>query len=141
MSMINSKYREPYKIFILDEAHERTNDLDIIMGLFHEFILTRDDVRLIITSATINPKKFKDFFNAGTISCIKEYYPISINYTGYYLKKRYYFDTLDLAKQVLYTKLNQLEKGETILVFLADTQQVRSAEFTFKNEFCEYKDS
>lgn len=125
---------------MLDEAHERTKDLDVTFGLFKKFMLGREDVRLIVASATIDAEEYIRFFNAAEVACSEHFHPIAIEYTPYPLNRRYYMATLDKVKQVLLHKLGRVEKSETVLVFLADTQQVRSAEFTFKQEFAQRED-
>jgi len=141
--------KEPYKIFILDEAHERSIDLDVIMGLLRNFLIKRDDVRLIITSATINAEEYVKFFNAEQIICEEKFYPIEIIYYPIELGRRYYIETLNKTKSILNEKINgnkekkiadSPKKGEIILVFLVDIQQVRSAVFTFQQEFMGFKE-
>ena len=51
---------------MLDEVHERTVQIDIIMGLLKKVLKKRDDLRLIISSATVDAEYIRDFFsNSG----------------------------------------------------------------------------
>ena len=47
---------------MLDEAHERTVQIDIIMGLLKKILKKREDLRLIISSATVDAEYIRDFF-------------------------------------------------------------------------------
>jgi ATP-dependent RNA helicase DDX35 len=52
---------------MLDEAHERTVQIDIIMGLLKKVLKKRDDLRLIISSATVDAEYIRDFFGNNGI--------------------------------------------------------------------------
>jgi ATP-dependent RNA helicase DHX8/PRP22 len=55
-----------YSVVILDEAHERTVNTDVLFGLMKEVVLRREDFRLVVTSATLDVDKFSAyFFNAA----------------------------------------------------------------------------
>ena len=56
---------------MLDEAHERTVQIDIIMGLLKKVLKKRSDLRLIISSATVDAEYIRDFFNDDN-TAIKE---------------------------------------------------------------------
>ena len=51
------------QIIMLDEAHERTVQIDIIMGLMKKILRKRPDLRVIISSATVDAEYIRDFFN------------------------------------------------------------------------------
>ena len=48
---------------MLDEAHERTAQIDIVMGLLKKVLKKREDLRLIISFATVDAEYLRDFFN------------------------------------------------------------------------------
>ena len=66
-SLLNECLLDPilskYSCIIIDEAHERSIYTDILLGMIKSFLPRRPDLKLIITSATINPKVFIRYFN------------------------------------------------------------------------------
>ncbi len=55
-----------YSVVMLDEAHERTLFLDIVVGLLYKIQKKRPDLRIIVSSATLDAESFKDYFNTNT---------------------------------------------------------------------------
>ncbi len=53
-----------YDTLIIDEAHERSLNVDFLLGYLHDLLPRRPDLKLIITSATIDPQRFADHFAA-----------------------------------------------------------------------------
>lgn len=52
-----------YSNILIDEAHERHNDTDILLGRLYEIIKVRKDIKVVVMSATIDVKKFAAYFN------------------------------------------------------------------------------
>lgn len=70
-----------YSVLILDEAHERSMNLDLIMGCLKRILPQEHDLRVIISSATINAEKFSDYFdNAPIINVSGRTFPVTIHY-------------------------------------------------------------
>ncbi|RQM09161.1 hypothetical protein DD237_007938 [Peronospora effusa] len=51
-----------YSALMLDEAHERTINTDVLFGLLKDLVRKRKDLKIIVTSATLDAEKFRDIF-------------------------------------------------------------------------------
>ena len=54
-----------YDTLIIDEAHERSLNIDFILGYLKQLLPRRPDLKVIITSATIDPERFSEHFGGG----------------------------------------------------------------------------
>ena len=71
-----------YSILMIDEAHERTLHTDVIFGLLKDLTRYRKDLKLLISSATIDAEKFSDYFDHAPIFKIPgRRFPVDIFYT------------------------------------------------------------
>ncbi|XP_048576550.1 ATP-dependent RNA helicase DEAH12, chloroplastic isoform X2 [Nematostella vectensis] len=62
MECIKDNTLSKYSCIIIDEAHERSVNTDLLIGMIKHTLPKRPDLKVIITSATINPKLFQDYF-------------------------------------------------------------------------------
>ncbi|OBG70437.1 ATP-dependent RNA helicase HrpA [Mycobacterium sp. E3298] len=70
-----------YDTLILDEAHERSLNIDFLLGYLHELLPRRPDLKVIVTSATIEPQRFADHFGGAPIVEVSgRTYPVEIRY-------------------------------------------------------------
>ncbi|MBO0775139.1 MAG: ATP-dependent RNA helicase HrpA, partial [Actinobacteria bacterium] len=70
-----------YDTLIIDEAHERSLNIDFILGYLKQLLPRRPDLKVIITSATIDPERFsKAFSNAPVIEVSGRTYPVEVRY-------------------------------------------------------------
>ncbi|MFA6681773.1 MAG: ATP-dependent RNA helicase, partial [Sphaerochaeta sp.] len=70
-----------YSVILVDEAHERSLNIDFILGLLQDVMKNRADFKVIISSATINTKVFSQFFSdAPVISIDAKIWPIDVVY-------------------------------------------------------------
>src|SRR5450756_1276013 len=70
-----------YDTIIIDEAHERSLNIDFILGYLKQLLPRRPDLKVIITSATIDPQRFsKHFDNAPIIEVSGRTYPVEVRY-------------------------------------------------------------
>jgi ATP-dependent helicase HrpA len=68
-----------YEVIIIDEAHERSLNIDFLLGLLRNLMKQRDDLKVIITSATIDTESFsKAFDNAPIIEVSGRMYPVDV---------------------------------------------------------------
>lgn len=76
------KEMSQYSVMMLDEAHERTINTDVLFGIMKKTAAMRDDFRLIVTSATLDAEKFSAYFHNCMIFRIPgRTFPVEILYT------------------------------------------------------------
>lgn len=74
---IIDKFLSRYSLIIIDEAHERSLNTEIVLGILRSTLLKWKDVKLLITSATIDANKFSTYFNFCPIFTIKgRHFPV-----------------------------------------------------------------
>ncbi len=70
-----------YDTLILDEAHERSLNIDFLLGYLRELLPRRPDLKVIVTSATIEPERFSAHFGGAPIVEVSgRTYPVEIRY-------------------------------------------------------------
>ena len=83
--LLNELQKDPllrrYEVLIIDEAHERSLNIDFILGYLKQLLPRRPDLKLIITSATIDLEKFSRHFDDAPIVTVSgRTYPVEIRY-------------------------------------------------------------
>ncbi|MEM7282910.1 MAG: ATP-dependent RNA helicase HrpA, partial [Pseudomonadota bacterium] len=79
--LANDPYLNQYDCLVIDEAHERSLNIDFLLGYLKRLISKRRDLKVIITSATLNTERFsKHFDNAPIIEVSGRTYPVEIRY-------------------------------------------------------------
>ncbi|SON48787.1 ATP-dependent RNA helicase HrpA [Vibrio tapetis] len=77
----HDRFLNQYDTIIIDEAHERSLNIDFILGYLKELLPRRPDLKVIITSATIDPQRFsKHFRDAPIIEVSGRTYPVETRY-------------------------------------------------------------
>ncbi len=77
----NDRLLKQYDTLIIDEAHERSLNIDFILGYLRQLLPKRPDLKVIITSATIDPERFsRHFHHAPIIEVSGRTYPVEVRY-------------------------------------------------------------
>lgn len=111
-----------YSIVMLDEAHERTIHTDVLFGLMKAAVQKRKDMKLIVTSATLDAVKFSSYFFEAPIFTIPgRMYPVEVLYT-----KEPETDYLD-ASLITVMQIHLTEPPGDILLFLTGQEEIDTA--------------
>ncbi|CAF1454669.1 unnamed protein product [Rotaria sp. Silwood1] len=111
-----------YSVVILDEAHERTIHTDVLFGLMKQAVQKRSELKLIVTSATLDSIKFSDYFFKTPIFTIPgRTFPVEVLY-----RKEPETDYLD-ASLITVMQIHLNEPPGDILVFLTGQEEIDTA--------------
>lgn len=112
-----------YSALMIDEAHERTVPTDIACGLLKDIARARPDLKLLISSATMDARKFQKYFDDAPIFNIPgRRYTVDIHYTAQ-PEANYLAAAITTVFQIHITQ----GKGD-ILVFLTGQEEIEAAE-------------
>jgi len=117
----HDRFLNRYDTLIIDEAHERSLNIDFLLGYLKKILPKRPDLKLIITSATIDVERFsRHFDDAPVIEVSGRTYPVEVEY-------RPADEERDLSQQVLDTveEILTLPRRGDILVFHSGEREIR----------------
>ncbi len=126
-----------YDTLIIDEAHERSLNIDFLLGYLKQLLPKRPDLKLIITSATIDLERFSQHFdNAPIIEVSGRTYPVEVWYRPLFEFQQdeddsepdQYAAIVDAVREIeLHEKTSARARGGDILVFLSGEREIREA--------------
>lgn len=114
-----------YDTIIIDEAHERSLNIDFLLGYLKELLPRRPDLKVIITSATIDPQRFSRHFNhAPVIEVSGRTYPVEVRW------RPIVEDADDVERdqlQAIFDAVDELgrEGPGDILIFMSGEREIR----------------
>lgn len=127
-----------YDTLIIDEAHERSLNIDFLLGYLKQLLPKRPDLKLIITSATIDLERFSQHFNnAPIIEVSGRTYPVETWYRPMYEREgdeegdndpdQYQAIVVAVEEIETHEKTAKAIRGGDILVFLSGEREIREA--------------
>lgn len=122
---------QKYDAIIIDEAHERSLNIDFLLGYIKQILPRRPDLKIIVTSATIDLQRFSEHFDdAPVIEVSGRTYPVETRY------RPWHEDAEDISQAVIETleEILQESKGQggDILIFLSGERDIRELSHAIK---------
>jgi ATP-dependent helicase HrpA len=124
-----------YDTIIVDEAHERSLNIDFLLGILKRLLARRRDLKVIVSSATLDTEGFSRFFgNAPVVEVPGRLYPVDIAY-----RPAPDDEEADLAGEVA-DAVTELPSQGDILVFLSGERDIRECAERLKGRFGDAND-
>ena len=118
---LNDEDLDIYSAVVMDEAHERSLNTDVLFGILKKVSARRRDLKLIITSATMNAQRFSDFFGGVPIFNIPgRTFPVQLNFAKVLME-----DYVDAAVKQALTFHLQFGPGD-ILIFMTGQEDIEA---------------
>jgi ATP-dependent helicase HrpA len=126
------RFLQQYDTLIIDEAHERSLNIDFLLGYLKRILPQRPDLKVIITSATIDVERFsKHFSNAPVVQVSGRTFPVDVLYRPADEASKT-SDADELVNQAILdalAEIEQLERGHSspgdVLIFLVGEREIR----------------
>lgn len=118
-----------YSTIIIDEAHERSLNIDVLLGYLKGLVQRRKDLKVVVTSATIEPRRFSDFFGGPDVAPVIEVsgrtFPVDVRYRA----SRIHQEDADVDVKAVVDAVEELQQGDVeegdVLCFLPGEREIR----------------
>ncbi len=126
----SDRFLQQYEVIIIDEAHERSLNIDFLLGYIKRILPNRPELRVIITSATIDAARFANYFGTEdapvpVIEVSGRTYPVEVRYRPPELEEDEEIDYQRAAADVCEELM--LEGPGDILLFMPTERDIREA--------------
>ncbi|MFT3907307.1 MAG: ATP-dependent RNA helicase HrpA [Steroidobacteraceae bacterium] len=121
------RFLDDYDTLIVDEAHERSLNIDFLLGYLKWLLPRRPDLKIVITSATIDTERFsKHFGDAPVINVSGRSYPVEVRYRAVELDEED-DETATVEQGAILAAVDELWRDQSgdILVFLSGEREIR----------------
>ena len=122
-----------YDTLIIDEAHERSLNIDFLLGYLHRLLRRRPELKLIITSATIDPARFaRHFDDAPVVEVSGRTFPVEVRYRP--PEDPGVGERDEAMQQAIVDAIDELQREGSgdILVFLSGEREIRETTETLR---------
>lgn len=135
----HDRFLNKYQVIIIDEAHERSLNIDFLLGYLKQLLPKRPDLKLIITSATIDVERFSKHFNdAPVIEVSGRTFPVEVRYRPIVdvesedeQEGDMYQGILDAVDEL---EMEDAKRGQIgdVLIFLSGEREIRESSLALK---------
>ena len=135
------RFLNQYDTLIIDEAHERSLNIDFLLGYLKQLLPKRPDLKLIITSATIDHERFANHFgDAPVLEVSGRTYPVEMRYRPPVEGQELSRQIEDVLQEIQREERREgLPMARDVLVFLAGERDIRDVHHHLKR--CELRDT
>ncbi len=126
----SDRHLDAYEAIIIDEAHERSLNIDFLLGYLRRLLPKRPDLKVIVTSATIDPERFAEHFAdargqpAPIIEVSGRTYPVEVHYRPLTDAEGEQETPLDDALHAVMDEIDAGEPGD-VLIFMPGEREIR----------------
>ena len=129
----HDRFLNEYDTLVIDEAHERSLNIDFLLGYLKQLLPKRPELKLIVTSATIDPQRFSRFFDdAPIIEVSGRTYPVEVRHRP--PEDEHAGERDDAMQQAISDAVAELARvgpGD-VLVFLSGEREIRETAETLR---------
>jgi ATP-dependent helicase HrpA len=129
----HDRFLEKYDAIIVDEAHERSLNIDFLLGFLHRLMQKRRDLKVIVTSATIDVARFSAYFgNAPVVEVGGRTFPVDMEYRGQVDE-----DDNQLINVLEEIDAKPLSKARDVLAFFSGEREIFDAAKRLRRHFAD----